>query len=43
MADAGFYTQGQDETNKTLDRVKEVEAKLEVAYKRWDELEALLG
>ena len=43
MGDAKFYKQEQDKINQTLDKVKEVEGKLEVAYKRWDELEALLG
>jgi ATP-binding cassette subfamily F protein uup len=41
ISGADFYKQDQDEIKKTLDQLKEVEEKLEQAYQRWDELEAL--
>lgn len=36
-----FYKQDQQTVNKTLDEVKTLEATLEQAYSRWDELEAI--
>jgi len=40
ISSADFYMQAQDATQKVLDQVTEIEANLEQAYKRWDELEA---
>jgi len=40
ISSADFYKQAQDATQKVLDQVTEIEANLEQAYKRWDELEA---
>ncbi len=42
IGDANFYKQEQDIINETLGLLKEVEQKLEQAYQRWDELEAML-
>ncbi len=42
MSAANFYKQEQDKVDKTLGQLKETEQKLEAAYKRWDELEALI-
>ena len=39
---ANFYKQEQDIIKETLRLLKEVEQKLEQAYQRWDELEAML-
>jgi ATP-binding cassette subfamily F protein uup len=39
---ASFYKQAQDKVDKTLGKLKETEQELEAAYKRWDELEALI-
>lgn len=36
-----FYKQDQQTINKTLDELKTLEASLEQAYNRWDELEAI--
>ncbi len=36
-----FYKQEQDKINLILTELKEIEVKLEQAYQRWDELEAL--
>ncbi len=36
-----FYKQEQDKINLVLTELKEIEAELEQAYQRWDELEAL--
>jgi len=36
-----FYKKDQAVVAKTLDELKQVDAKLEQVYKRWDELEAL--
>jgi len=41
-ADVDFYKQEQDKIKETLDMLKEVEQKLEKAYQRWDELEAMI-
>jgi len=38
---ANFYQQGEDKTAKVLAELQKVEKKLEQAYQRWDELEAL--
>ncbi|MCF6203098.1 MAG: ATP-binding cassette domain-containing protein, partial [Methylococcaceae bacterium] len=43
MSGAEFYKQEQSEINKTLENVKQAEQELEKAYKRWDELEALVS
>lgn len=37
-----FYKQDQEEIKNTLDKLKDVEEKLEKAFQRWDELETLL-
>ena len=42
IGDASFYKQEQDIIKETLGLLKEVEQKLEQAYQRWDELEAML-
>ena len=42
IGDANFYKQEQDIIKETLGLLKEVEQKLEQAYQRWDELEAML-
>lgn len=38
-SDAGFYQRPQDEIAKTMAAMQALEAKLGVAYERWDELE----
>jgi ATP-binding cassette subfamily F protein uup len=43
ISGAEFYKQEQSDINKTLEKVKETEQELEQAYKRWDELEALVN
>lgn len=40
MADAGFYKQPQESINKVLEELKQIEAELEHAYKRWAELDS---
>jgi ATP-binding cassette subfamily F protein uup len=35
-----FYKQDQEVIAKTLDELKQTEEKLELAFKRWDQLEA---
>jgi len=35
-----FYKKDQAAVAKTLDELKQIDAKLEQVYKRWDELEA---
>jgi len=42
ISDADFYKQEQDEIKQTLEGLNTTERKLEQAYQRWDELEALL-
>ena len=42
ISDAGFYKQEQEEIKNTLDKLKDVEEKLDQAFQRWDELETLL-
>ena len=42
IGDANFYKQEQDIIKESLAMLKEVEQKLEQAYQRWDELEAML-
>jgi len=41
ISSADFYKKAKDVTQKTLDQLTEIEANLEQAYKRWDELEAM--
>lgn len=41
ISSADFYKQAQDVTQKVLDQLTEIETKLEQAYQRWDELEAM--
>ena len=43
MSDPEFYKQEQSDINKTVENVKQAEQELEKAYKRWDELEALIN
>jgi len=40
VAAPGFYQSSQDDVQRVLDEVKTVQGQLEVAYLRWDELEA---
>ena len=41
ISGADFYKQDQDKIKQTLESLQETEDKLEQAYQRWDELEAL--
>lgn len=41
IGSAEFYKQEQDQIQITLNKLKETEEKLEQAYQRWDELEAM--
>lgn len=41
ISQVDFYKQAQDEIKDILEKLKETEEKLEQAYQRWDELEAL--
>ena len=41
ISGADFYKQDQDKVKQTLESLQETEDKLEQAYQRWDELEAL--
>ncbi len=41
--ESDFYQQAKEITVKTLNELQETEKKLEQAYQRWDELEALVG
>ncbi len=43
MSGTGFYKQEQSDINKTLGKINKTEQELEQAYKRWDELEALVN
>ena len=42
IAGPEFYKQEQAEVNATLEELAKIEADLEQAYQRWDELEALV-
>ena len=39
MAAVDFYQQNQEKVSATLDKLKKVNADLEIAYRRWEELE----
>lgn len=41
IAGADFYKQDQEAVQNTLEKLKEIDDKLEQAYQRWDELEAM--
>ncbi|MCK5831295.1 MAG: ATP-binding cassette domain-containing protein [Methylococcales bacterium] len=43
ISGAEFYKQEQSKIDETLGKIKEIEQELELAYTRWDELEALKG
>ncbi len=43
MADPGFYKQAGDKIAQATEKLKQLEAELESAYARWEELEAFEG
>ncbi|MGZ5049645.1 MAG: ATP-binding cassette domain-containing protein [Methylobacter sp.] len=43
ISDPGFYKQDQAVVTKTLDELKQIDAQLEQAYQRWEELDAIVS
>jgi ATP-binding cassette subfamily F protein uup len=43
MGDPGFYQKPKDEISSLQGKLKDAQAKLDSAFERWEELEALAG